>query len=77
LIRRCIRVYVLRLGSCGLGCCGLGCFRRGPFYRVMPFYRLVEKAQDFRMRVLRHRFDQLAAAQNFQQIPWRRRGREY
>jgi hypothetical protein len=32
-----------------------GCFRRGPFYRV------IEKAEDFRMRVLWQRFDQLAA----------------
>jgi len=47
-----------------------GCIRRGPFFRV------IEKVEYLCMRVLRQRFDQLAAPQNLQQLRWRRAGRE-
>jgi hypothetical protein len=63
LIWSCIGVCGLRLGSCG-------CFRSG------PFYRLIEKTKDFRMRVLWQWFDQLAAPQNFQQAGRRGSGPE-
>jgi hypothetical protein len=63
LIWRSTRICVLRLGR-------YACFRRGPSYCV------IEKAKDFRMRVLLQRFDQLAAPQNFQELRWRCAGRE-
>jgi hypothetical protein len=58
LIWRCIRVRVLRLCRCGR-------FRRSRFrgggFCGDPLYRLVENTKYLCTRVLRQRFDQLAA----------------
>jgi hypothetical protein len=69
LIRRCIRVCFLRFGTGG-------CLGSGGGFRHGPVYRLIEKAQHLRMRVLGQRLDQLTAPQNLQQRCRRFVGRE-